>query len=132
MLSEARRRAARGTDGKPRRCVASFSGGPRAQEGLGIGEGKIVPWLDALRTINPDLTFAGEPVMYAWADDPYTMGSYSAWDDVSFDRHDDLARSVGRLAFAGEHTAGPEHYATMEGALRSGRRAAEQVAAAIG
>jgi monoamine oxidase len=124
--------AARGIDGKPRRCVASFSGGPRAQEGLGIGEGKIVPWFDALRTMNPDLTFAGEPVMYAWADDPYTMGSYSAWDDVSFDRHDDLARSVGRLAFAGEHTAGPEHYATMEGALRSGRRAAEQVAAAIG
>ncbi len=124
--------AARGADGKPRRCLASFAGGARAQKGLGVVDGKIAPWLEALATINPDLTFAGEPVMYAWADDPYTMGAYSAWDDVSWDRHDDLARPVGRLAFAGEHTAGPEYHATMEGALRSGRRAAAQVVAALG
>jgi monoamine oxidase len=38
-----------------------------------------------------------------------------------------FSQTVGRLAFAGEHTAGPEHYATMEGGLRSGERAAEQV-----
>ena len=38
---------------------------------------------------------------------------------------------VDRVAFAGEHTAGAEHYATMNGALLSGRRAADQVLARL-
>jgi monoamine oxidase len=38
-----------------------------------------------------------------------------------------LAEPVGPLAFAGEHTAG-EWHALMEGALRSGLRAADDVA----
>ncbi|MCW3064194.1 MAG: Pyridine nucleotide-disulfide oxidoreductase [Solirubrobacterales bacterium] len=37
-----------------------------------------------------------------------------------------LARTVGPLAFAGEHTAGDWH-GVMEGALRSGVRAARQL-----
>jgi monoamine oxidase len=37
-----------------------------------------------------------------------------------------LARPLGALAFAGEHTAGAFH-GLMEGALRSGVRAAEDV-----
>jgi monoamine oxidase len=42
---------------------------------------------------------------------------------------DELARPVGCLAFAGEHTAGDWH-GLMEGALRSGLRAANEVVAA--
>ncbi|HEY5859855.1 MAG TPA: FAD-dependent oxidoreductase [Actinomycetota bacterium] len=42
-----------------------------------------------------------------------------------------FTRPVGRVAFAGEHTAGADHHGTMEGALRSGRRAAEQVGALL-
>jgi monoamine oxidase len=91
----------------------------------------VGPWLDALAEMNPDLTFEGEPVMYAWADDPYTLGSYSAWDAASVARRDVFTRPVGRVAFAGEHTAGADHHGTMEGALRSGRRAAEQVASLL-
>jgi monoamine oxidase len=37
----------------------------------------------------------------------------------------------GAVAFAGEHTAG-DHSGTMEGALRSGRRAAAQVLELLG
>jgi monoamine oxidase len=37
-----------------------------------------------------------------------------------------LAAPVGRLAFAGEHTAG-EWHGLMEGALRSGQRAAREL-----
>ena len=121
-----------GADGKARRCVASFAGSPAAQAGLGVDAGRTTPWRDLLGVMNPDLRFIGEPVMYAWADDPYTLGAYSAWDNVSFDRHDDIARPLARVVFAGEHTAGPQHYATMEGALRSGRRAAQQALAALG
>ena len=38
-------------------------------------------------------------------------------------------KPIGPLFFAGEHTAG-EWHGLMEGALRSGRRAAEQVLSA--
>ena len=66
-------------------------------------------------------------MMKAWADDPFARGSYSAWDERSLERTDLFRRTAGRLAFAGEHTAETEHTGTMEGALRSGIRAAEQV-----
>jgi len=115
-----------GAGGKPRRCVTSFAGSHAAQESLGVTRGQVLPWLEALRSMNPDLTLVGEPVLYSWADDPFTLGAYSTWDPASWDRRRVLAEPVGRLAFAGEHTAGDRH-GTMEGALRSGRRAAEQI-----
>lgn len=122
---------ANGSDGAPRGCVASFAGSPEAQEHLGIAQGRMTPWLEALERMNPDLAFEGEPVMYAWADDPFTLGAYVAWDASSWARMDVLARPVGRVAFAGEHTAGAAFHGTMNGAVLSGRRAAEQVLAAI-
>lgn len=125
--------AANGEDGRPRRCVTSFAGSPAAQRGLGLQEGSVAHWVKVLQAMNPDLTFEGEPVSYVWESDPYAMGSYSAWDNVSWDRQQQgtFTRMIDRVAFAGEHTAGPEHYATMNGALLSGRRAAEQVLAAL-
>jgi monoamine oxidase len=71
-------------------------------------------------------------VLKAWALDPMAMGAYAAWDNRSWDRMEQFQRTVGRLAFAGEHTAGPEHHGTMEGALRSGVRAATQVIEMLG
>jgi monoamine oxidase len=118
---------ANGEDGKPRRCVASFAGSPGAQAALGVDRGLVGPWLEALTAMNPDLAFEGEPVMYAWADDPFALGSYVAFDNASWDRMDLLSEPVGRVAFAGEHTAGADHHGTMNGALLSGRRAAAQV-----
>ena len=117
---------ANGADGTTRRCVASFAGSPMAHDSLGLTRGELTPWLEALRTMNPDLTFVDEPVLYTWGDDPYTLGAYSSWDPGSWARRDVLTRVVGRLTFAGEHTAGG-HHGTMEGAIRSGRRAARQV-----
>ncbi len=118
--------AANGEDGLPRPCIASFAGSREAQEALDVTSGRIGPWLDRLTSMNPDVEFVGEPVLYAWADDPFTLGAYSAWDNRSWDRRPLFERPVGRLAFAGEHTGG-DHYATMEGAVRSGIRAAAQV-----
>lgn len=117
---------AAGEGGKTRRCVASFAGSPAAQASLGLTRGESAPWLDAVRAMNPDLTLVDEPVLYAWADDPYTLGAYSAWDPASWARRDVFARPVGAVFFAGEHTE-YEHHGTMEGALRSGRRAGAQV-----
>lgn len=117
---------ANGVHGVTRRCVASFAGSPAAHDSLGLTRGELTPWLDAVRTMNPDLTFVDEPVLYTWGDDPYTLGAYSSWDPGSWARRDVFARPVGRIAFAGEHTA-EGHHGTMEGAIRSGRRAARQV-----
>ena len=117
--------------GHARRCLASFAGSPAAQDDLGISRGREIVWLETLRAMNPDLEFHGEPVMYAWADDPFALGAYSAWDAVSWERADVFAEPVGRMMFAGEHTGGRADYATMNAAIRSGRRAAEQVLAAI-
>ena len=124
--------AADGEDGRPRRAITSFAGSPIAQEGLRTTSGLTGPWLERLRVMNPDADLVGDPMMYAWADDPFTLGCYSAWDNVSWDRHDLFARPLGRIAFAGEHTAGPEHHGTMNGAVRSGVRAADQVLAMWG
>jgi monoamine oxidase len=76
--------------------------------------------------MNPDLRFSGMPVMKAWAEDPFALGAYSAWDARSLHRRTQFERRVGRVCFAGEHTAGPDHHGTMNGAILSGHRAARQ------
>ena len=121
---------ANGTGGRTRRCVASFAGSAAAQASLRTPRGDVGPWLEALRAMNPDLTFVDDPVLYVWADDPYALGAYSTWGPRSWERRAVFGRPVGRIAFAGEHTAS-EHHGTMEGALRSGRRAAQQVLASL-
>jgi monoamine oxidase len=107
--------------------VAAFAGSPSAQERLRTASGDASTWMERLRSLNPDVRFTGEVVMKAWADDPFARGSYSALDSRSWERVELLRRPAGRIAFAGEHTAAPHDYATMNGAILSGRRAAQDV-----
>jgi monoamine oxidase len=123
---------ANGNDGTARQCLAAFAGSELAQETLETAAGDPSPWLERLSALNPDLTACGTPVLKSWGLDPLVMGSYAAWDNRSWDRIEQFHRTVGRLAFAGEHTAGPEHHGTMEGAIRSGVRAATQVLEMLG
>jgi monoamine oxidase len=123
---------ANGSEAGVRRCVTSFAGSELAQESLAIAAGDPGPWLARLWALNPDLTQCGTPVLKSWAHDPLAMGAYVAWDNRSWDRMELFQRIVGRLAFAGEHTAGAEHHGSMEGALRSGVRAAAQVLELLG
>ena len=71
---------------------------------------------------------SGASLLTTWHDDPWAQGAYSALSVSSPLDSEALARPVGPVAFAGEHTAGAWH-GMMEGALRSGRRAAEDVLA---
>jgi monoamine oxidase len=123
---------ANGADGVTRRCLTAFAGSELAQTSLGAGAGDAGPWLRRLSLLNPDLTFTGPPVLKSWALDPLAAGAYVAWDNRSWDRMEEFQRTVGRVAFAGEHTAGADHHGTMEGALRSGVRAAMQVLEIVG
>ncbi len=101
--------------------AASFAGSATALERLAVSTGAAT-WAGAVRRLRPDLPLTDdEPVLSTWPG-----GAYSARSLASPLDDDALARAVGRLAFAGEHTAG-EWHALMEGALRSGLRAADEI-----
>ena len=68
-------------------------------------------------------------VVTTWSDEPYSREAYTALTTDWRPEDDEvLQRPVGALHFAGEHTAG-DWAGLMEGALRSGVRAADEVAA---
>jgi monoamine oxidase len=112
-----------GPDGLPAGFAAAFAGTEGALERLHVGEGPE-GWLEALAGLRPELDLEPEDAtLTVWSDDPWTLGAYSAPSASSPLQTEELQRSVGPLAFAGEHTAG-EWHGLMEGALRSGVRAA--------
>jgi monoamine oxidase len=106
--------------------AASFAGTRSALERLEVDRGPAT-WAAAVRRLRPDLDYAEGPALLStWHDDPWARGAYSARTLSSPLDDELLARAVGPVAFAGEHTAGAWH-ALMEGALRSGLRAAAEV-----
>ena len=89
-------------------------------------------WLSSLARPAPlDLELEPEgAVLSTWADDPWAgqrTGSRPARLPAG---RRSAGRPSARFASAGEHTAGAYHSLLMDGALRSGMRAAEQVLAA--
>jgi monoamine oxidase len=113
-----------GADVQP--VVHAFAGSRAALERLAVAGGPET-WLESIARLRPDLALAPEHALLStWDDDPWARAAYSlhppgAPEDAA------LSALYGRLAFAGEHTAGP-HAALMEGALRSGIRAAGRLA----
>jgi monoamine oxidase len=119
-----------GADGEPAPFVVGYTGTMSAIDSLGGSDG-VERWVAALVALREDLDPDPEPgsaMLSSWHDDPWVRGAYSARSLSSPLRDDDLVKPIGPLFFAGEHTAG-EWHGLMEGALRSGRRAAEQVLA---
>jgi monoamine oxidase len=115
-------------DGEPAPFVVGYTGTMAAITALGGSEG-IERWTAALVALRADLDLDPDPgnaLLSSWHDDPWVRASYSARSLSSPLRDEDLVRPIGSLFFAGEHTAG-EWHGLMEGALRSGQRAAEQV-----
>lgn len=113
-------------DGGPASFAAAFAGTPGALERLRVWAGPAT-WLGAVGALRPELELdVDAPMLTTWHDDPWTQGAYSARSRSSPLDSAELARTVGPLAFAGEHTAGDWH-GLMEGALRSGLRAAEDL-----
>jgi monoamine oxidase len=112
-----------GPDGLPAGFAGAFAGTQAALERLRVGESPE-RWLVRLAVLRPELALeAGEAMLTTWGDDPWSLGAYSAPSLSSPLQTDELVRPVGPFAFAGEHTAG-EWHGLMEGALRSGLRAA--------
>ena len=115
-----------GTDGAPLRFVAAFAGTSGALEKLEVARGPE-RWIASLSALRPDLELDPDTALLArWDDDPWVRGSYTARSASSPMDTAALEAPVGPLHFAGEHTSGAWH-GLMEGALRSGERAANEV-----
>lgn len=77
-----------------------------------------------LEEMRPSLKGALEPVYYwTWVNNKYAGGAYAYWKPGQITSYaKDIALPIGRIHFAGEHTA--KLYRGMEGAMESGERAA--------
>jgi len=118
-------------DGEPLSFVTAFAGTLQALESLGVAFGPK-RWVNALARLRPDLELEPDSAIVSrWDDDPWAWGAYSANSRASPLDSEELRRPVGPLSFAGEHTAGAWH-GLMEGALRSGRRAAQELLQSAG
>jgi monoamine oxidase len=114
-----------GEGGIPRSAVTAFCGSKQAQLNLSTDSGDPSIWFDKVRSANPDLGFVDEPLIVDWSQDGWARGCYSAFDNRAMDLSSHLSQPVGRLFFAGEHTA--DMSATMEGAIASGLYSAGQI-----
>jgi monoamine oxidase len=104
--------------------VSAFAGSRPALDALETGAGPN-RWLASLERLRHDLDLdTSGAVLSTWEDDPWVRAAYSISPPPEVTAT--LERPLGPLAFAGEHTAG-EHHALMEGAVRSGRRAARSL-----
>jgi monoamine oxidase len=83
--------------------------------------------LDEMARVHPGIRdHAGDAIVCHWGADPYALGAYSVPTPGQVGRFlEQLQQPHGRIHFAGEHTSILS--ATMEGALRSGIRAAHEV-----
>ena len=113
-------------DGSRLPVAGSFAGTAAALERLDVADGPGA-WVEAVRSLRPDLDVdVAGAVLCTWADDPWVGAAYSARSRTSPMDDAALAAPAGSIHFAGEHTAG-EWHALMEGALRSGERAAAEI-----
>ncbi len=120
---------ATGPDGDVLPVLNAFAGSPAAVDTL-TDDGT---WVSRLVALRDDLDLdPATAVVTTWHDDPWARGAYSA-DGLAAQPGDAelVAAPHHRLFLAGEHTAG-EWSGLMEGALRSGSRAAREVLAELG
>jgi monoamine oxidase len=106
--------------------VGCFAGSEAALDQLAVREGPAI-WLARVRELRPDLDLdEGGAVLTTWHDDPWARCAYSSRAAGQPRDDDALQEPVGPLHFAGEHTAG-DLFGLMEGAIRSGQRAADEL-----
>ncbi|HEX6651168.1 MAG TPA: NAD(P)/FAD-dependent oxidoreductase [Thermoleophilaceae bacterium] len=115
---------ATGDGDAPQPVVSAFAGSAPALERLEVesGPGR---WLDSLERLRDDLDLdPNGAILSTWDDDPWVGAAYSTTPPAEVETA--TRTPTGPIAFAGEHTAGA-HHGLMEGAIRSGRRAARSL-----
>jgi monoamine oxidase len=115
--------------GQVQPVLHAFGGTEAGLEALAVAQGPAA-WAARVAALRPELAAdLSGAMLTTWNDDPWAGESYSA-STVTVAAGDDalIAAPLGRVHFAGEHTAG-DWAGLMEGALRSGARAADEVLA---
>jgi monoamine oxidase len=118
-------------DADPEPLVHCFAGTAAGLARLGVDDGPA-RWATQLTALRPELALdADRAVLTSWDDDPWALGSYSyplmgAWAGGEPAEPTTSERVLGSVVLAGEWTAGPWS-GLMEGALRTGERAAQDV-----
>ena len=109
----------------------AFGGTQEGLTALAVADGPA-SWASRAAALRPELSLdLSRAMLTTWNDDPWAGESYSALTTAVAEGDDDLmATPIGRVHFAGEHTAGA-WAGLMEGALRSGARAASEVLAHV-
>jgi monoamine oxidase len=116
--------------------LTGWAGGPYAARLAGVAERELLDL--AVGSLAHALGLSPRDVgarleyhhFHDWGSDPFARGAYSYVRVGGFEAHRTMAEPVaGTLYFAGEATCGEGLNATMEGAVRSGLRAAEDLLA---
>ena len=109
----------------------AFGGTQEGLAALAVADGPA-SWASRAAALRPELSLdLSRAMLTTWNDDPWAGESYSAFTTAVAEGDDELmATPIGRVHFAGEHTAGA-WAGLMEGALRSGARAASEVLAHV-
>ena len=115
--------------GQVQPVLHAFSGTEPGLAALGVADGPA-GWASRVAALRPELSLDPDrALLTTWNDDPWAGESYSAHTvEVAGGDDELIAAPAGRVHFAGEHTAGA-WAGLMEGALRSGARAADEVLA---
>ena len=113
--------------GQVQPVLHAFGGTEEGLTALAVAEGPA-RWASRVAALRPELTAdLSRAMLTTWNDDPWAGESYAALTVTVGGRDDEIiAAPLGRVHFAGEHTAGA-WAGLMEGALRSGARAAGEV-----
>ena len=108
------------------RTVGSWAGSKPVVTALEATDGPET-WIAEIRELWPELDLdESGALVTTWLDDPWAQGAYSVLMSRDPEEPSLLTTPVGRIVFAGEHTS-PDWSGTIEGALRSGERAAADV-----
>jgi monoamine oxidase len=115
--------------GRVQPVLHAFAGTEEGLAALEVARGPAT-WARRVAALRPELAMdLDRALLTVWNADPWAGESYSALTVPQVPGHDQLIGApVGRVHFAGEHTAGAWS-GLMEGALRSGVRAADEVLA---
>ena len=115
--------------GQVQPVLHAFAGTEEGLAALDISGGPDI-WARDVAALRPELAIdTNRALLTAWNDDPWAGESYTALTIEQAPGDEQLIGApVGRVHFAGEHTAGL-WAGLMEGALRSGVRAADEVLA---
>lgn len=120
--------------GQVQPVLHAFGGTEAGLAGLGVAAGPAA-WAASVAALRPELALdPGRALLTTWNDDPWAGESYTAITTAVQPGDAGLIgapSASGRVQFAGEHTAG-DWAGLMEGALRSGERAAAALLAAPG